>query len=287
MPAWSRMLVEPIFRLLFGRPMPDRLPWEHGNINPDATPPSPETRADVLEAGRDRGEMACQGLVVVVGGVGGLDLCGISMRYVMAAEGLPYAIHVFPWGHGFGRWFADLASVSNRDLKAGLLVDLVRRFRATQPGDPVFLVAKSGGCGVLVKALERLEEGSVFRAILLAPALSPDYDLTAALRAVASEMVVFWSPLDVVVLGAGTRVFGTADRVRTFSAGLVGFRQPPAVTGAATDQRAAPYTRLRQVRWVPQMAATGNLGGHVGPDSPVFLKNYVLPLLRTEPGAGC
>jgi hypothetical protein len=229
--------------------------------------------------------MACRGLVVVVGGVGGLDLCGISLRYVMAAEGLPYAIHVFPWGHGFGRWFSDLSSVTNRDLKAGQLADVVRRFRAGQPADPVFLVAKSGGCGVLVKALERLDEGSVLRAVLLAPALSPDYDLTAALRAVAGEMVVFWSPLDVIVLGAGTRIFGTADRVRTFSAGMVGFRQPAVASGAADDPgHAGRYARLRQVRWVPQMVATGNLGGHVGPDSPVFLKNYVLPLLRT--GAG-
>ena len=56
--------------------------------------------------------------------------------------------------------------------------------------------------------------------------------------------------------------------------------------GKATEGRgdrghAGRYARLRQVRWVPQMVATGNLGGHVGPDSPVFLKNYVLPLLRT------
>jgi hypothetical protein len=29
------------------------------------------------------------------------------------------------------------------------------------------------------------------------------------------------------------------------------------------------------------MAASGYLGGHLGPDSPVFLKNYVVPLLRT------
>ena len=40
-------------------------------------------------------------------------------------------------------------------------------------------------------------------------------------------MVVFWSPLDVFVLGLGTRVFGTIDRVRSVSAGLVGFRGGP------------------------------------------------------------
>ena len=124
--------------------------------------------------------------MLVADGVGGLDLCGTALRYVMAAEGLPYAIRVLPWGHGFGRWYSDLTSVTNRDAQAALLADAVRRFTAAQPGDPVFLVAKSGGSGVIVKALEQLEEDSVERAILLAPALSPGYDLSAALRAVSA-----------------------------------------------------------------------------------------------------
>src|SRR5205823_1991408 len=106
-------------------------------------------------------------------------------------------------------------------------------------------------------------------AILLAPALSPDYDLTRALEAVRREMVVFWSPFDVFVLGLGTRVFGTIDRVRSVSAGLVGFR--------------GEWPKLRQVRWRPSMASSGYLGGHVGPDSPAFLRRYVVPLLTAEP----
>ncbi len=88
------------------------------------------------------------------------------------------------------------------------------------------MVAKSGGAGIAVRALEWLADDAVERAILLAPAISPRYDLTAALRAVRREIVVFWSPLDVVVLGAGTRLFGTIDRVKTVGAGLVGFRVP-------------------------------------------------------------
>jgi hypothetical protein len=93
-------------------------------------------------------------------------------------------------------------------------------------------------------------------------------------------MVVFWSPLDLFILGAGTCVFGTADRVWTASAGLVGFRIPPPLTvsGSHLD---GPYAKLRQVRWAPRMVATGYLGGHLGPDSPFFLKNYVVPLLGT------
>jgi hypothetical protein len=225
-------------------------------------------------------------LVLVADGVGGLDFCGTALRYVLGAEGLPYAIHVFPWGHGLGRWIADLTDVSNRDDKALLLADVVRRFQSGQPGAPVFLVAKSGGSGVVVKALEQLEEGSVHRAILLSPALSPAYDLTGALRALSQELVVFWSPYDIIFLGAGTLLLGTADRVHTASAGLRGFRMPlsPDEIPAGT-LRASVYAKLRQIRWAPKMAVTGYFGGHFGPDSPFFLKNYVIPLLREEPDA--
>ena len=218
--------------------------------------------------------------------MGGFDLCGTALRYVLGAGGVPYAFHAFPWSHGLGRWFADLTDVTNRDGKAALLADAVRQYRTWQADVPVFFIGKSGGSGIVVKALERLEENSVERAILLAPALSPDYDLTTALCAVKREMVVFWSPLDVLLLSLGTRVFGTADRVRTVSAGLVGFRVPPGPSESASAgevERARQYAKLRQVRWSPGMARAGHLGGHFGPDSPVFLKNYVVPLLRTEP----
>ena len=122
---------------------------------------------------------------------------------------------------------------------------------------------------------------AVERVVLLAPALSPGYDLTAALRAVRREIVVFWSPLDLIVLGAGTRVFGTIDRVKTVGAGLVGFRVPRR-SMPPTRLRSREYGKLRQVRWHPRMAASGNFGGHMGPDSPFFLRKYVVPLLGIE-----
>src|SRR3954451_10170302 len=147
--AWfPAILVEPLYRMLYGRPLDDRLPFREGE---------PEGLADAFGP--------CRGLVLVADGVGGLDLCGTALRYVLAAEGLPYAIRVFPWGHGFGRWYSDLTNVTNRDAKAALLADAVRSFTAARPGDPVFMVAKSGGTGVVIKALELLGEGSVERAI--------------------------------------------------------------------------------------------------------------------------
>jgi hypothetical protein len=155
----------------------------------------------------------------------------------------------------------------------------VRRYQAERPLDSIFLVAKSGGAGVVVKALELLDEMQVERAVMLAPALSPAYDLSRALRAVRRELVVFWSPLDVFMLGMGTKLFGTADRVKAAGAGMVGFRVP-ATGGKPNENNDGRYDKLRQVRWRPRMASSLYLGGHFGPDSPLFLRKYVVPLLR-------
>jgi hypothetical protein len=218
--------------------------------------------------------------VLVIGGVGSLDWCGIALRRLVRTRKLPYTVDVVPWGLGFGRWYADLTDVANRDAKARLIADKIQLAKAHESTVPVFVVAKSGGSGVAIKALELLDENSIERVVLLAPAVSPTYDLTAALRAVRREIVVFWSPLDLVFLGAGTRVLGTIDRVKTKSAGLVGFRLPS--ERASEPMPTGGYAKLRQIRWNFRMAASGNFGGHMGPDSPLFLGRYVLPLLTVD-----
>ena len=234
----------------------------------------------------NEGELqAPRGRVIVADGVGGLDLCAKSLRYVVRAMRLPYAVEVVSWGHGIGRWHADLTNVANRDRHARLVAERVRSCKSDRPDDPIFLVGKSGGSGVIVKALELLDEQQVERAVILAPALSSSYDLSAALRSVRHEMVVFWSPLDLIILGAGTRIFGTVDRIRTRSAGLVGFRIP--AKGDSTEKIGWQYDKLRQIRWSPKMAASGYLGGHFGPDNPLFLRRYVVPLLRVDGAPEC
>jgi pimeloyl-ACP methyl ester carboxylesterase len=233
---------------------------------------------DLSSGGRE-----CRGLILVADGVGGLDLCGTGLRYVMGALRLPYVVRTVSWGHGLGRWHADLTNAANRDLRAREIADALLAFREEHPAAALFLVGKSGGTGLIVKALEHLPGSTVERAVLLSPALSPTYDLTRALHAVRREMVAFWSPLDVIVLGVGTRIFGTIDRIKSVSAGMVGFR-PPAANDAGQQ---AAYRKLRQVRWGPRMASTGYLGGHVGPDNPAFLRKYVVPLLRVGDDENC
>ncbi len=207
--------------------------------------------------------------------MGGLDLCGTGLIHAAAKTGLAHRIEIVRWGHGFGRWHRDLTNVENHRTRAAEIVARVEEFRREKPGAPIFLVGKSGGTGMVVRALEALPEGSIEAAVLISSALSPDYDLSPALKAVRREMVLFWSPLDVFVLGVGTRIFGTVDRKNAVSAGLVGFRRPPGLDASGEAQ----YAKLRQVKWAPKMASTGYLGGHVGPDSPAFLRKYVLPLL--------
>ena len=223
------------------------------------------------------------GLVLVADGVGGLDVCGTGLKYMVNVSGLPCEVKVFEWGHGLGKWYSDLTDDVNRDQKAVLLAKIVRQFRLDRPGKPVFLVGKSGGSGVVVKAMECMEPGSVENVVLLAPALSPGYDLTGALCAVRGEAVVFWSPMDVFILGAGTWIFGTIDRLRSVGAGLVSFIVPG--PDEPNPERIRQYAKLRQIRWNLGMATTGYLGGHFGPDQPRFLRKYVVPLLRAG-GAG-
>jgi len=224
-------------------------------------------------------EGAETGLVLVADGCGGIELCELAMRQVMSERGGQHRVRPVRWGHGFGRWFADLSDVANHRAQSRAIVEEVLDWLGRNPSKPVFLVGKSGGTWIVVKALEDLPAGSVEAAVLLAPAISPDYDLSKALRAVGREMVAFWSPLDVIVLGAGTWLFKTTDRVRSFSAGMTGFRPPRSLD----DEGRSHYLKLKQVRWRARMARTGYLGGHVGPDSPAFLRKYVVPLL-TRPG---
>ena len=226
-------------------------------------------------------EAKAAALVLIADGVGGFDLTSFGLRHIVGQGGGPQRVEAVAWGHGWGRWHADLSNVDNQRLGARAVADRVLAWRAAHPDRPAYLVGKSGGTGIAVAALELLPEGSVEAAALLASALSPTYDLTRALRAVDREVVAFWSPLDGIILGLGTWLFGTIDRVHSVGAGLVGFRPPGGLDAAGRELYRA---KLRLVRWTRAMIAVGNFGGHAGTDNPAFLRRYVLPILRRDAG---
>jgi pimeloyl-ACP methyl ester carboxylesterase len=177
-------------------------------------------------------------------------------------------------------WTAEhegLEALMNRPLherQARRVADaLVKRFREN-PKRRIILTAHSGGAGIAVWALEALpDDVQVDTVILLASALSPDYDLTPALRHVRGKMYAFNSLLDTLVLGVGTRTFGTVDGVKCDASGRCGFALPE-----AADE--GQYKKLVQVPYDAAWMALGNVGDHIGPMTAPFSRDILTPIVR-------
>jgi hypothetical protein len=121
-----------------------------------------------------------------------------------------------------------------------------------------------------------LPPATLERIVLLSAAVSPNYDLCPALRAVRGEIVSFHSDLDRIWLGWGTSQFGTVDRVYGPGAGRTGFVRPPDLGPEGYEA----YRRLVQVPWRPELLLEANAGGHHATVRPDFPCKYVAPWLR-------
>lgn len=166
-----------------------------------------------------------------------------------------------------------LQAYSRNWREAGRIARLISTHAAADPTGHIVLTAESGGAALAVWALERLpRKVRVDQVLLVQPALSPIYDLTAALKHVKGNIYYTSSPGDWFVLGVGTRVFGTSDGRNTDSAGLVGFRPPDRAS-------ATLYRRLVQLRYDPAWMRWGDFGSHTGAMSTAFAYHVLAPLL--------
>src|SRR5207244_4975619 len=94
------------------------------------------------------------------------------------------------------------------------------------PHRRIIITSHSAGTGIAVWALENLPDNvQIATLLMMQSALSPTYDLSKALAHVRGQAYSFWSILDPVV-GGGTKLLGTVDRVNTEAAGHVGFISP-------------------------------------------------------------
>jgi len=222
------------------------------------------------------------GLVVSLGGVGGTNWGPQWLRSGLDEAGVGAAIIIYDWSKGpRGMFVGDLMDEARNRASANDLAQLVATYVAAMPDRPVTLIGHSGGAAVVVWALEALPEGCrVERAILLAPALAPGYDLSAALRGVRHRMYVMHSKADIGLMAAGTAVFGTMDRQHSVSAGLAGFALP----AAPADK--AQYLKVRQVPWTIDLVKSGHLGGHMGWTTTRFARDFLAPILigQADPG---
>jgi pimeloyl-ACP methyl ester carboxylesterase len=221
-----------------------------------------------------------QGLVLVLPGVEGKSLYNASVAHGLEDGKVPYAIEVYDWTLGNVLLFpATLRGVERNRREAGKIAERIIAYQGAHPGRPVHIVGHSGGGGQAVFVLEALPPGhEIDSAILMAPAMSPDYDLSRALRRTQAGIWSFYSPYDVGFLAIGTWAFGTMDGRHTPAAGQKGFVLPLALD----RQRRQLYLRLHQVRYDPSMAQYGNSGTHIGWANRRFVAAWLAPLINGQ-----
>jgi pimeloyl-ACP methyl ester carboxylesterase len=213
------------------------------------------------------------GIVLIVDGAGGYQNAPRAIAAAVDEMHLPLHVRSFDWTHGWGPGLADVVDRDYSLCQGRRLAEEVCQYRRAQPGVPITLVGYSAGSAVALAAAELLPPATLERIVLLAPAVSASYDLSRALVSARLGVDAFVSARDLLLLGLGTALVGTADGKRDAAAGRVGFCPP---------RESALVGRLRQYPWERSVAWTGNTGGHTGSLRPAYLKAFVVPLLLPE-----
>jgi hypothetical protein len=183
-------------------------------------------------------------------------------------------LRAFHWGSAiFPLNFqsTDIHDAAEKDLAAHITEWLHQK-----PDCQIDLVSHSAGGGVVLGAVGRLDPSlHVHNVVLLAPSVSPGYNLVPALSRVAGHLHLFYSSDDIVFLKWRTGTFGTYDNIRTPAAGHLGFNpQPPLPTDLAAKLVQHPYD--------PAWRDLGDDGGHLGPIAHDFVRAIVAPLLNAK-----
>ena len=192
-------------------------------------------------------------------------------------EGVPGAsIVTVGWGAPLPLFALNFnTSAIHRDAEEKLARRLVD-VRSNGQAATVDVIAHSAGCGVTLGALARLADPSVRvrEVILLAPSVSPTFDLSPSLRQIDGRLHVFHSDRDTLYLSWRTSTFGTYDNVKTPAAGNAGFD----VARLPDDARA----RVVQHAYDPGWSQLENDGGHFGWLSRPFVATVLAPAFRAK-----
>ena len=180
----------------------------------------------------------------------------------LVVGGVNGAMRLYDWGMPFpGGFLANLTRVDRNRKRAAELACQIMAYQDCYPGRPVHLLAQSGGAGIAVWAAEALPADHMIDGIvILGGALSPQYDLRKALARCRKGILNSHSHKDWLILGWGTRIFGTTDRQFCDACGRVGFQVPQNIS---TEDRKL-YRKLHQIPWTPDMGDTcSHWGGHL------------------------
>lgn len=216
-------------------------------------------------------EQLDRGAVVLLPGIGGEGWQLAGTVAGLRDAGVDQSLEIIPWGtipiHPL-QHLTDLRANLKRAKKiATRLVELKRE----RPDSPVTLMGVSGGGGLAVLSVEALPDNvQIDRLILVAAAISKDYDLTKAKARCRDKVFNFYSTTDGVV-GIGTEMFGTIDRKTVWSAGYCGFVD---AQGELLD-----YDWLEQIPWEEAWFEYGHFGDHMGYRSRPWARYVLAPCL--------
>jgi hypothetical protein len=208
-------------------------------------------------------------------GMGGLMNIDRNVTSGIVAGGVGARVEIYDWT-GADRGLVALGNVKRHEEQAKLVAErIVRAVREDQPRPSrIVVTSHSAGTGIAIWALEQLpEDVMVDDLVMIASALSPEYDLSRALKHVRHRVYAFNSELDVLVLGTGCKMFGTVDRVKTDGAGRIGFVIPR--NPAVADQ----YAKFEQFPYDPDWMRFYNNGEHIGAMTRAFARKVIAPVL--------
>lgn len=213
-----------------------------------------------------------RGLTLIVGGIEGPSVYNRAMGLGVLASGYRGAVVRFDWNAGIPlvRSLVNLVRRSHHRRHADRLAEIISRQVSEHPDGDVCLLAQSGGCWIVVKALERLEpDVRVKSAVLLAPSISPAYDPSPAAARCRDGLVSIGGPGDFFFLGIGTILLGTSDRVFGPSAGWIGWHHHP--------------PGFVEARWHPRWIRLGYLGNHTTSSSRAFIRHLARSVFASSP----
>jgi len=219
-------------------------------------------------------------VVFVLDGVGGFQFVPLLLRRAWRDDPDTPGTIMFRWQFGLpGEIWTDLCWRSRNLRKAAEFADVLADFHLREPAATIHILAFSGGAGIALWGCERLAGRAPIETMVLAcPAISPGYNLATALGAVR-RCYALVSHRDTGILGVGTTVFGTVDRLHCSSAGRTGFSMSPDLS----DDDREVYDRLGEIHWTPELRSLGHRGGHTGWAQVAFLREHVLAMLQGEP----
>jgi hypothetical protein len=222
-----------------------------------------------------------KGLIIVLPGVEGQGPLNRNIAAGLRDGGIQAAIRIHDCTTRLWPLFLFHLWARRRNrAQARVIAQAMMNYQEQYPGRPISLVGHSGGGALAVWVLEELSPTcAVSAALLLGPALAPNYPLGRALYHTVRGIWNFCSAFDVLFLAAGTLLCGTMEGTRRCSAGFLGFTEPPGLSAA---DLALYRTHLHQCRYTPAMSRQFHLGGHFGWANRVFVAETLAPLLFEE-----